>query len=144
MSSEYTARIEEFIDSLGEGEIKARVEVKQPYAIPQERGFWESGPLAGHKIRNHPGGGMTHAMTESVIPFADAYMAEIGSRLITSSGSQVHDGFKQVAESIARHYSEFAPIESGVLRGSTHPQVIENGAVTWEMPPVVPPGGGAL
>lgn len=144
MATEYEERLEELAIAIGDGRLTSRVEVAQPYAIPQERGFWETGPLAGHVIRNHPGGGMTHAMTEAVIPWSDDYMERLAHALITPDGSDIHAAAEDNAEIIARRYSEYAPVKTGVLRGSTHPQVLDNGVVIYDRPPAAPSGGGVL
>jgi hypothetical protein len=144
MASEYESRVNELIAAVGEGPLVSRVEVAQPYAIPQERGYWETGPLAGHAIRNHPGGGQTHAMRDSVIPHADDYMRRLAEGLITESGSDIISAAEDNAEAIARRYSELAPVKTGVLRGSTHPQVLDDGVVVYDRPPAAPSGGSAL
>lgn len=134
----FDERIEQLSAEIGQGKLEMLVEVDQVYAAPQERGFWETGPNAGVRIRNHPGGGQTHALRDSLYVPINEHMATLTRAVLTEDGSRLHHGAVEVADDIADEYAERAPVEVGDLRASASPSVIDDGVTTYHRPPTIP------
>lgn len=119
---------------VGHGDITGTLEVNQVYAAPIERGFWVTGPLAGHT--NHPRhGGQTHFLRDTFVESAPAWMARIAERVLEPDGQRgaMVDAMEEASAQVAVR----APVEFGDLRRSGHPYVTEDGAVVYDRPPAV-------
>lgn len=111
------------------------VNVDQVYAAPMERGFWVSGPLAGHT--NEPRhGGETHFLANSLADHQDAYLQRAADRLLSDHGtlSAMVDNVEDLGGQVATR----APVEWGDLRESAHPAVTKDGATVFDRPAAVP------
>lgn len=127
MGGDFGDRMQQLMAQVPE-RITARVEVDQVYAKYQEL----------RDDLRHPRGGGPHALRDSVMTQAETLMQNAADHLLTEDGSGIYEGMKGNAETMARYYTEHAPVEFGDLRGSAHPQVLEDGTVTYDRPPVVP------
>lgn len=127
MGGDFSERIDQLLAQVPD-RVTSRVEVDQVYAKYQEL----------RDDLKHPRGGKAHALRDAVMTQAEKLMQNAADHLITEDGSDIYAGAKGNAEQIARSYVENAPIEFGDLRGSAHPQVLEDGVVTYDRPPVVP------
>lgn len=121
---------------VGHGDLVGSLAVDQPYAATQEVGYWKTGPLAGVIIRNHPGGGQSHALGDSLLVNAERYLRRLSYEpfeprgLVTAMIDNVED--------LAAEYRDRAPRESGALSDSGHPTVTDDGETAYDRPPVVP------
>lgn len=138
MASTFFDRIDELSAQVGHGHLVGKNTVDQVYAAPQERGFWETGPLAGVVIHNHPGGGGTHFLRDSLYEPIDAHMAKLAARAITPDGSEIDHAMIDVVEDIAQGVFERAPVEFGDLRASAQTDVTKDGENIYHRPPNVP------
>lgn len=127
-------RIDELAHRVGHGDLDAKVKFDQVYAAPQERGFWETGPNAGVRIRNHPGGGGSHFLRDAVINHADQHMQTIADHLLTDPVQ----GAAQAGHQIEREASQNAPVEFANLNRSGHVRVFDDGALVVDDPSAVP------
>lgn len=95
-AQDYTARAKAAAP-IREGTLRASIHVAEPahitgngveakvatggeagaYAAVQEKGRWDSGPLAGVTIRNHPGGGGSHYMRSTLLAMAPIYRGHL-------------------------------------------------------------------
>lgn len=130
----FSARIQEIRDRVGKGTVEGIVEVNQIYAAAIERGYWVSGPLAGHT--NHPRhGGETEFLKNSLDDFRDAYIQRLADHALEEHGlvGAMVDNVEHLSGQVAAR----APVELGDLRASAHPTVEDDGAVVYDRAPAV-------
>jgi hypothetical protein len=122
---------------VGDGVLKAVTTVDQAYAAPQERSFWETGPLAGVEIRNHPGGGIPAFLGSQV---KGTGLQDIHSWVSNALGERrpVVDSAADTVNEYIRGVRNLAPKQTGNLSKSGAGQVISDGAVVYDRPPEVP------
>lgn len=133
----FSEGIDELKEIIGDGVLKATNTVNQVYAAPQSRGFWETGPLAGVHIRNHPGGGIED--------FLGSQIQGTGMRDMLTWVAQAIGEKRPIAESAAdtvddyiRGVRNLAPKQTGNLSKSGAGQVTSDGVVVYDRPPEVP------
>lgn len=124
----------ELEDMIGRGDLMMRVLVNQAYAAPNHAGFWVTGPLAGHVIKNHPQGGQSHYLSEPLFAKAPEYMRLIAAQLLQRDG--LIRAAREVVENLSREVFDKAPRDFEDLRNSAHPTVTDNGEVVYDRPPV--------
>lgn len=122
---------------VGTGKLDATVTVAQVYAAPQERSFWETGPLAGVRIRNHPGGGGGNFLGSQIAERAPHELQSWLSRAISDRIPTI-DSARQFGEAVAKGVETRAPVEFNNLRRSAAVTVTDDGAVVFEKPATVP------
>lgn len=122
-------------EKVGHGKLTGKVVVDQVYAAAQHEGYWVTGPLAGHVIRNHPRGGQAKFLEEPLFEKAEDYMRNLADGVL--------DGFLVQAmaenmEDLADEVFHLAPRENDVLRGSANPRVLDDGREAYDRPPLWP------
>lgn len=134
MASDFFAQIDAIAADVGDGVYEGRVSVNQVYAAPLERGFWETGPLAGHV--NHPRhGGQTHFLRDGLIENRDHYLSQLASQALEPDG--IYKAMVDNVEHLSAQVAIRAPVEFGDLRRSGHPSVSHNNMVVYDRPPAV-------
>ena len=126
---------DDLIEKVGHGKLEGKVTVDQVYAAPQHEGYWVTGPLAGHVIRNHPRGGQAKFLEQPLFEKAEDYMHNLADSVL--------DGFLVQAmaenmEDLADEVLHKAPREDDFLRNSAHPQVFDDGQLAYNREPLVP------
>lgn len=121
-------------ERVGHGDLVMLVEVDQVYAASQHEGFWVTGPLAGHVIKEHPQGGQSHFLSEPLMLRAPEFMQLLAARMLQRDG--LISAAREVVETLAREVFDKAPREFEDLRNSAHPQVIDDGRGAYDRPPV--------
>lgn len=110
------------------------VTVDQVYAAPIERGFWETGPLAGHT--NHPRhGGQTHFLRDGLHENADLYLQNLADDALEPGG--LYRAMVDNVEYLSAQVEQRAPVEFDNLRRSAHPTVTRDGGVVYDRAPAV-------
>lgn len=127
MAGDFHDRMQHLIDQVKPGTIVARDEVNQVYAKYQEL----------REDLKHPGGGQAHYTRDSLLNGTDDMMRTWADHLVTADGSDLVGGTVRNAEHLAAGIYERAPFEFGDLKASPHPQVIDNGAVVYDRPPMI-------
>lgn len=127
--------IDEISERVGHGHVKGQVEFDQVYAFAQHESTWLSGPLAGHVIHDHPGGGGAKYLEQPLLEDTAAFMQHVADRLLDDGTvpAMVENVEKLADTSAAR-----APVEFGDLRESAHPTVTDDGATVYDRPPLIP------
>lgn len=139
MSEEdFGERIDFLLEQVGEGDLELSVEFDQVYAAPQERGFWETGPNAGVRIRNHPRGGGSHFLRDAMVNGVDQHMEHLAAVAIMPNGSDLRGGAVDVAGNVRVDAEGNAPVEFVNLARSGHEIVTDNGVVVHDRPADVP------
>lgn len=131
--SERTRELQEIV---GDGDLVGKVEVNQPYAVPQHEGIWQTGPLAGVVIRNHPQGGGAHFLSEPLTQNAERYMHNLAGNVYEPGG--LTGAMADNMEDLSSEVHDRAPRETEALRNSAHPTVTSDGETVYDRPPVVP------
>lgn len=129
MSGTFAERIDELQELVGRGSIVADVVVDQVYAQAQHNSTWVSGPMAGHVIRNHPGGGGPMYLTEPLLAKVDTYMERIAD-LVLDEGPQ--NGMKEVVDDLISEVAKLAPVWLDNLRNSASGTVVDDGATIYD------------
>lgn len=134
MASDFFARVDALADEVGNGIIEGRVTVDQVYAAPIERGFWVTGPLAGHT--NHPRhGGETHYLRNGLFENEAVYLRNLADHALERDG--LYKAMVDNVEFLSAQVEVRAPVEFDHLRRSGHPSVTRNGAVVYDRAPAV-------
>lgn len=121
-------------EMIGHGKLEMVVTVDQVYAAAQEAGMWVTGPNAGKVIKNHPQGGQAHFLSEPLFERAEEFMRLLAAQMLQRDG--LIRAAREVVETLSRDVFDKAPREFEGLRNSSHPQVIDDGHVTYDRPPV--------
>lgn len=134
MAGTFAARIRELMDRVGDGIMVGEVVVNQVYAAPIERGFWVSGPLAGHT--NQPRhGGQHHYLRDPLFAGAPLYWQQVADRVFEPDG--IYLAMVDNVEVISAQVAVLAPVEFGDLRRSASPRVYDNGHEVYYRAPGV-------
>jgi hypothetical protein len=129
----FSERMQKLSEQVGHGKLEGRLKVDQVYAAPQERGFWETGPNAGRVIRNHPGGGQTHFLSEALTENHLSYLKSLARRALDEFGLQGE--MADSMEDLDREMYHRAPRDFEDLRNSGHPTVTDDGKVVYDRAP---------
>lgn len=132
---DFSARMTELIERVGDGILRGEVEVNQHYALDQHENF----------SYNHPRGGGPKYLSEPLQQNGVAYVGELADNLL--------EGDMKVAmaanmEHLQAELDPRAPIDKDPnpirLRRSGNPKVFDNGAEVYNRPPLDPrePIGG--
>lgn len=119
--AEGTRRLQE---KVGEGKIVGRVSFSpDKIAVPQHRGTWASGPLAGVKIEHWttPGTGPDY-LSGPLLENGERYFATI-ARHVLDSGPRV--GMEEAARELLADAQRRIPRKTGELAESGEVQVLE-------------------
>ena len=134
MPGDFAARMEALSEMVGDGSLTGKVAVDQLYAAPLERGFWVTGPLAGHT--NHPRhGGQTHYLRDGLTEGAPGFFERIAEGVLEPDGC--YKAMVDDVEALSAQVGVRAPVEFGDLRMSGHPRVFDNGMLVYDRPPAV-------
>lgn len=121
----FFARIDHLSEEVGTGILKARCVVDQPYAQRQHENL-----TYRHRTgrARYLGGPLLENQSQLVLRLA--------LRAITPLGSDLKGAMVEIAERMAGFVAENAPLLTGALRGSGHPQVYDNGSQIYDRPPI--------
>lgn len=134
MPSDFFAGVDTLSEMVGRGVYQGKIVVDQVYAAPQERGFWVTGPLAGHT--NQPRhGGQHHYLRDSLVGQADETWQSVADRTFDPDG--IHTAMVDSVEAVSAEVGFRAQVEFTNLRRSGHPSVTHNGMVVYDRPPAV-------
>ena len=126
---------DDLADKVGHGKLIGVCEVDQVYAAAQHQGYWVTGPLAGHVIRNHSQGGQAKFLEQPLFDHAADYMRNIADGILEGWGVQA---MAENMEDLSRRVHDLAPREFDDLRDSGHPQVFDDGRVAYDRAPLRP------
>jgi hypothetical protein len=112
---------------VGPGYITAHCEVNQPYAQDQHE-----------TLRYFHDDGQARYLGGPLFENALRLVNDLAGRILTPTGSNVHDGMVDIAEWMARQVLIHAPKETGRLSESGHPYVTSMGMVTYDRPAIAP------
>jgi hypothetical protein len=123
-------------ENVGHGKLECVVTVDQVYAWNQHEGFWRTGPNAGVVIRNYPRGGQGKYLEQPLLQHASAYFMEAAREALHDHG--LEGAFRKAGDDLLDKVHELAPRENDILRNSVRVQVISDGHVVYDRPPVFP------
>ena len=122
---DFQARTDELMHRVGHGNLKGSVEVDQIYARYQH----ERADL------RHPHGGGPFYLRKALMEHSQQHLAAIGAALFEHGGVRaMADAMDEVVGLLPR----YTPVEFGYLRDSGHARVYDNGALAYDLPPIVP------
>jgi hypothetical protein len=121
----FQARTDELAHKVGHGDLKGRVEVDQIYARFQH----ERADL------RHPRGGGPFYLRKAMMEHGQQHLVTIGRSILETGG--VH-AMADAMDEVVGLLPQYTPVEFGYLRDSGHAQVFDNGALAYDLPPIVP------
>lgn len=126
------ARIANQIEGMTPADMVGSLKVDQIYARAQHESTWVTGPNAGVRIHNHPGGGGPKYLEA---PF----FANYAEWMQTLAHSVLHEGLGEgmakVVEGIDRRMRPLVPRLHGYLSLSGHPTVKLGARTVYDRPP---------
>jgi hypothetical protein len=124
---EFTRRTRYLERQIGKGKIVAGCTVDQPYAQDQ------------HETPYNHSSGRPRYLGGPLLENAFSAVNEIARRVITPAGSDLKDAMSDFAEEMAREYvGKEAPVDTGRLRESGEPWVVDEGMEIYRRPAVAP------
>jgi hypothetical protein len=122
---DFQARTDELLRKVGHGDLRGNVEVDQVYARYQHN----------RADLRHPRGGGPFYLRKSLMEHAQQHLAAIGAAILEAGGVRaMADAMDEVVGLLPR----YTPVEHGYLRDSGHARVYDNGALAYDLPPIVP------
>jgi hypothetical protein len=125
MASDFGARIDELIESVGEETLTGSVVVDQVYAKYQHE----------RMDLKHPQGGQAKYLGGPVLSNAAKYVQKLADNVLHGS---LENAMKDDMEDLAQEVFDKAPREFWDLRESAHPSVMNGEESTYDRPPTVP------
>lgn len=122
----FDERIKYLEEVVGEGNITSGVDVDQPYAQDQHETPYR------HRI------GQMKYLGEPLLANAGELMGIIAHNVLTEDGSNLADGMQQVADRMAGFVEDNAPKDTGRLRESASPYVMDGLLETYRRPAIAP------
>lgn len=110
---------------VGMGSLQGRITVDQRYAAVQHN----------RKDFRHPRGGQAEYLSQPLIRLLPEHMQHLADGLL--DGTLV-DKMADNMEELSQEVNTLAPLDTGILRNSGHPTVIDNGATVYDRPPLAP------
>lgn len=124
MAGDFGQRIQDLIDQVGDGELKASLVVDQRYAAIQE---------VDTTLR-HPRGGQAHYLSEPLTQRHRRYYGDVADAVL---GGDVTQAMADAVEDLSEAVEQLAPREFHDLRHSGHPTVADDGQTVYDRPPKV-------
>lgn len=124
MAGNFAARMDELIESVGDGELTGSVVVDQVYAKYQHE----------RMDLRHPNGGQAKYLGGPLMLNARDYVAKLADNVLHGS---LEVAMTQVVEDLSKEVFEKAPRDFWDLRESAHPSVLNDGMPVYDRPPVV-------
>jgi len=121
----FLARIDHLSEEVGTGILTARCEVDQPYAQDQHENL-----TYRHRI------GQARYLGGPLLANAASLVEKLSSRAITPQGSDLKGAMIDIAEEMSGYVATYAPVLTGALRTSGHPEVTDNGMKIYDRPPI--------
>ena len=136
MPGTFGARMQALREEVGDGLLEGTVEVNQVYAWNQEHGYWLNYMgRYGFKTLHPRHGGETHFLHNSLENGRGEYLQRLADRAFEPLG--LVNAMVENMEWLSAAVAVNAPVETGALRGSGHPSVVDNGAVVYDRAPSV-------
>lgn len=125
MAGDFGARMDELIESVGDGELTASVVVDQVYAKYQHE----------RMDLRHPQGGQAKYLSEPLLQKQADYLRHLAGSVLHGS---LQNAMEFVAEDLAaKQVFDKAPREFQDLRQSGHPRVLNGETIVYDRPPIV-------
>lgn len=131
--SAFGDRISELRKQVGRS-TEGSINVDQVYAHYQDSGSGPSGKPAA--AFDHPEGGQAGYLSDSLTLYGPDFAQRIADSI--SEEDAMSDVFIEGVQKISLDVATLAPLEFGNLRESSAAQVIHDGEVTFDRPPLVP------
>jgi hypothetical protein len=112
-------------EQVGQGVLRGRLVVDQPYAQTQHESVWFK----------HPRSGQAKFLEVPVFAEATRYCQHLADHVLAGD---LIGAMRDNVEDLSSQVQRFAPVDSGALRESGHPIVEDNGRVVYDRPPVQP------
>jgi hypothetical protein len=127
MPSTFNGRLDMLLDYIGgPGTLTMRVEFDQVYAHRQHEEIgWK-----------HPRGGQAQYLSAPFYEMYIGFMENLAAHALEDEG--LKRAMIENAQALGLKASLLAPMEWGVLKGSAHPTVEEDGVVVYDSPPIFP------
>jgi hypothetical protein len=130
--------VEALKEMVGTGDLSGAVEFDQPYAWNQHEMGWLNfmGRYGPKPIREYHHGGGPKFLQAPMFGEAQTFLQHLADGLYEPEGlvRAMGENMAELAELAAAG----APFETGALKGSAHPMVLDDGVVVWDQPPEVP------
>lgn len=110
---------------IGDGVLTGQVVINQRYAAYQHV----------HQDLRHPRGGQANYLTAPLLAEYRDYMNNLARGLLSG---ELNTQMARSMESLSDQVAVLAPLETGRLRGSANPRVLDQGAVVYDRPPLEP------
>jgi hypothetical protein len=123
--------VDELKELVGSGTLTGKVEFDQVYAWNQHEGRWIN--FMGHLGPKVMTRGSPQFLAGPLMDLSETMLQTIADHVLVD-GPDV--GMVQAMEDLAAASAAAAPIEVGVLKGSAHPSVEDDGVVVWDEPPL--------
>lgn len=124
MSGTFGDRIDELIESVGEGKLVGSVVVDQVYAKYQHE----------RMDLQHPRGGQAKYLGGPVLENMHTYMQKLADNVLHGS---LTGAMTSNVEALSKEVFDKAPREFWDLRESAHPSVTNDGVPVYDRPPIV-------
>jgi hypothetical protein len=123
----FFARIDHLSEEVGSGQLVAQCTVDQPYAQDQHENL----------TYNHRAG-QARYLGGPLLTNVGELVEKLASRAITHTGSDLKGAMIEIAEEMSGYVATYAPLDTGALRTSGHPEVTDNGMKIYDRPPISP------
>ena len=121
----FLVRIDHLSESVGTGSLSAKCTVDQPYAQDQHENL-----TYRHRV------GRARYLGGPLLENQAGLMEKLALKAITPTGSDLHSAMIDIAEEMAAWVQENAPLLTGALKTSGHPEVYDNGSKIYDRPPI--------
>lgn len=124
----FIERTNQLSRTVGSGDLTGKIEMPLPYSAPQHESHWKTGPLAGVRIRNHPGGGGGKFLSRPLHGQSARHMNRLANATLRGA---LPAEMGAIMRDLAGDVYRLAPRKSGKLRASATPLVFDNGRLVF-------------
>lgn len=124
MAGDFAARMDELMDSVGDGVLEGSVIVDQVYAKYQHE----------RMDLRHPNGGQAKYLSGPLLEHHRAYVARLARNVLHGS---LEGAMEANVEELSKEVFNKAPRDFWDLRESAHPRVLNEGVPVYDRAPVV-------